>query len=392
MDPAVARGSPDQAPNGPSQPGPLAPLPDATVVDDDGRIACVGAGCVVPASATVVDGARARRRARRIGSAGRTAEPTGAAPERCPPPGDRRLHPAYPLQNQRRSLCSAMSDVHPPPTPTSADPQTPPTHPPRRPGTILGRLAQAVREQNWFAVALELVIVVLGVVIGFQVNAWGAAQADARLGQAYTERLLADLDRHRAYRRDILTYYEAVTASAERTVDLLTDPEAGDRDLVVHAYRATEYVYIPPIRATWDEVVSSGHVGLLPGRAGEAVSDVFSYDTAFDVLAELKDSPYRLRVRSVLPHAVQSAIRERCGDLRDETGTIVGFQSDCDLRLGDDVLAAAADALRSAPEITEGLRYQFSDLASARANVRGEVVFVDRALAALNGRDATATP
>ncbi|MEM8601071.1 MAG: DUF6090 family protein [Bacteroidota bacterium] len=47
-----------------------------------------------------------------------------------------------------------------------------------RPWTILGRLSQAVREQNWFAVALELGIVVLGVFIGLQVNNWNASRVD----------------------------------------------------------------------------------------------------------------------------------------------------------------------------------------------------------------------
>ena len=36
---------------------------------------------------------------------------------------------------------------------------------------ILQRLMKAVREQNWFAVVLELVIVILGIVIGFQITA-----------------------------------------------------------------------------------------------------------------------------------------------------------------------------------------------------------------------------
>lgn len=37
-----------------------------------------------------------------------------------------------------------------------------------------------MREQNWFAVALEVAIVVLGVVIGFQATAWGN-ERDARM-------------------------------------------------------------------------------------------------------------------------------------------------------------------------------------------------------------------
>ena len=43
---------------------------------------------------------------------------------------------------------------------------------------ILARLSRAVREQNWFAVVLEFVIVIAGVVIGFQVTAWNAERAE----------------------------------------------------------------------------------------------------------------------------------------------------------------------------------------------------------------------
>ena len=39
---------------------------------------------------------------------------------------------------------------------------------------ILARLSSAIREQNRCAVVLEFVIVIAGVVIGFQVTAWNA--------------------------------------------------------------------------------------------------------------------------------------------------------------------------------------------------------------------------
>ncbi len=50
--------------------------------------------------------------------------------------------------------------------PTPPDPDKPPapsSASSKRPWTILGRLSKAMREQSWFAVALELAIVVLGV-------------------------------------------------------------------------------------------------------------------------------------------------------------------------------------------------------------------------------------
>jgi len=251
---------------------------------------------------------------------------------------------------------------------------------------ILSRVIRHVREQNWTAIGIDFLIVVLGVFLGIQLGNWNAARTNERLGQAYAERLLADLRKDRDSRQTLVGYYEAVHASAERTVALLDDPAAAPLALVVHAYRATEYSYHPKLRATWDEIVSAGHIGLLPPAVGETVSDYFASDPADDVLDELKRSPYRQRVRSLLPHTVQDAIRARCGDVRDEAGEILGFRADCDLGLDATLVADAARVLRTDPTVTESLRYQFSDLNTARANIGGDLVYVDRALAALEGR------
>ena len=37
---------------------------------------------------------------------------------------------------------------------------------------ILANLTKAIREQNYYAVVLEFLIVIAGVVIGFQITAW----------------------------------------------------------------------------------------------------------------------------------------------------------------------------------------------------------------------------
>lgn len=92
---------------------------------------------------------------------------------------------------------------------------------------ILARLNKAIREQNWFAVALEVLIVVLGVVIGFQVTAWGnerASRAEEQellrgLQAEFTE-VVADLetqvDKHRGVERALATTLEALN-QADRT-------------------------------------------------------------------------------------------------------------------------------------------------------------------------------
>lgn len=63
---------------------------------------------------------------------------------------------------------------------------------------ILRRITKHVKDQNWFAVALDFVIVVVGILIAFQITNWGDAQAERKretqiLQQIATD-LLSDLD------------------------------------------------------------------------------------------------------------------------------------------------------------------------------------------------------
>lgn len=96
----------------------------------------------------------------------------------------------------------------------------------RREGTFLARLGAALREQNWTAVVLEVGIVVLGVVIGFQVNAWGterAARAEERALlrglRTEFEEVLAGIDAQVAKHRGVESAVQAILetlAHAER--------------------------------------------------------------------------------------------------------------------------------------------------------------------------------
>ena len=59
---------------------------------------------------------------------------------------------------------------------------------------ILARIAKALRDQNWLAVALEFFIVIAGVVIGFQITEWRARQADRDSEAIYLARLYDDME------------------------------------------------------------------------------------------------------------------------------------------------------------------------------------------------------
>ncbi|MCI1711969.1 MAG: hypothetical protein LKM32_08710 [Chiayiivirga sp.] len=253
---------------------------------------------------------------------------------------------------------------------------------------ILRRLAQQLREQNWAAIFIEFVLLVLGVFLGIQVANWNASLAEERIGRAYAARLHADLEQDLTSLRELVTYYGAVLDSVVRTDVLLADPQSDAMDLVVSAYRASEINFNPMARATWDEVVSSGDIGLLPPRVAREAAEHYAFDTSRDTYEILIRSAYRNRVRKVIPLGVQQAMRAGCSDHRDDAQKITGFMPGCSLDLAPETIAATAAALRADPAVQANLRYQYSDVFSAHANIRGDVASTEQALAALDAQPA----
>ena len=241
-----------------------------------------------------------------------------------------------------------------------------------------------MKKLHWSGVFIELVIVVVGVFIGLQVNNWNQTRADARLGQDYVKRLTRDLEENLTGLREEIAYYSAVLESVQRTDELLRAADPDPRALLVNAYRATELSYIPPVRATWDQIVSSGHLGFLPTGAVESgLSQYYAFDTAQDIYRAGLNSGYRQTVRQIIPMTMQIAMRAGCSDVRDKRGNIVGFAKDCDLKVDPAALIDSAMALRGNAAVLADLQYQYSFAVSATLNLGGVEKSVEEALAAL---------
>ncbi|MDX1418533.1 MAG: hypothetical protein R3181_01085 [Rubricoccaceae bacterium] len=150
--------------------------------------------------------------------------------------------------------------------PTPAAPEPPPDDPaprPKRPWTILDRLAQAVREQNWFAVALEVCIVIVGVVIGFQITAWGNERADRERERVYLTQLAEDL---RETERIVAQRDVRMESTTHHSLDELYlsfgQPQRPPRDSVVRWLRGIGYTAAPnPVLGTTEALVTSGDIG-----------------------------------------------------------------------------------------------------------------------------------
>ena len=69
---------------------------------------------------------------------------------------------------------------------------------------ILRRLAQALRNQNWFTVFVEIMVVIIGLLIGFQVDRWWEKAKTAREEANYLSLLKDDVSIVKARLDDLL--------------------------------------------------------------------------------------------------------------------------------------------------------------------------------------------
>ncbi|MEM7330044.1 MAG: DUF6090 family protein [Pseudomonadota bacterium] len=249
---------------------------------------------------------------------------------------------------------------------------------------LLRRITKHVKDQNWFAVGIDFVIVVIGVFIGLQVANWNDARSDRQLGQEYAQRLIADLEQDLAATRSLKNYYAQVLESVEDADRLLAKPDSDSKALVVAAYRASEYNDNPPNTATWDEIVSSGHLKLLPTDAVKnGLGSYYKFRKRVADSEEIRSSEYRKTVRALIPLSVQLAIRNGCSDTYNELNVASGFVSDCQIDVEDALLTDVAENLRASDAVKETLRHQYSLVAFLQINNDGDIAGAENALALL---------
>ena len=59
---------------------------------------------------------------------------------------------------------------------------------------FLSRLAGHIRKQDWFVVFIELVVVIVGLVLAFQIDRWREEVAERKLETVYLQRLTSDIE------------------------------------------------------------------------------------------------------------------------------------------------------------------------------------------------------
>ena len=131
---------------------------------------------------------------------------------------------------------------------------------------ILRNLAEALREQNWFTVVLEVLIVVVGIFIGLQVDGWNETRKDRLSEHRYLERI------HDELALDIESIEQSIKVAKSRRemgqllLRALEDPEVvrADPFVFLRAIEQASYTLSPTINDhTFDEIKFAGNLAII---------------------------------------------------------------------------------------------------------------------------------
>ena len=232
---------------------------------------------------------------------------------------------------------------------------------------IVRRIREHAVHHNWFAAAIDFLIVVIGVYLGIQASNWNQARETRAQAREYRAMLQSDLDANLENLATRRRYYGWVRNEALATLADLDRPSAAlDQQFLVDAYQATQIQPWALKRNTYDEILS---VGAMASLGDPLLRDkIANYYVTSDVTGAniAVIPPYRDIVRRVMPYAVQQAIRARCNErlVQNSRGSvdIILPTGMCELGLDSDTVRRAVIQVHDWPGLALDLNRQLVDL------------------------------
>ncbi|MFY2764284.1 DUF6090 family protein [Arenimonas sp. MALMAid1274] len=222
----------------------------------------------------------------------------------------------------------------------------------------LRNVTQALRNRDWSSVAMEILIVVVGVIIALQVSNWNEERKEAQRAEGYLLRMQNELRADAARLATMTRLWQAVNAEGRAA---LAHAEKGTLHegsawKTLRAYYQASQIW--PYRmddTTIQELRASGEFGLIrdpelralishhyAGNAGGAIEEVLGVVPA-----------YREQVRGMTPWAIQEYLWANCYASASESQELV----DCPSPVSEAEALAVLEEFRTSPSLLRHLRF-----------------------------------
>jgi len=147
---------------------------------------------------------------------------------------------------------------------------------------ITRRFALYVRNHDWFAVLIEIVVVMVGLMLAFQLDDWVEQRGERQKEAEYVQRLIDDLEAD----VDAIQFAIDLASLRLRLADLLMEvsrnPEAATSRPVefLGAVNQAAYTYTPSLTShTFEDLRSTGNMRLiLDQELKDALYDYYGFD------------------------------------------------------------------------------------------------------------------
>ncbi len=130
---------------------------------------------------------------------------------------------------------------------------------------LLRRITEHVKAQNWFAVGLDFLIVVMGVFMGLQLDNWNAERLDRISEKKIISYLYADFEALGKETNEKIEFLSSISNDIAAINDLIVqDPEGLDAQRLRIFYETA--FSLPPFSGqsdSYEQLVSSGEMNLL---------------------------------------------------------------------------------------------------------------------------------
>ena len=244
---------------------------------------------------------------------------------------------------------------------------------------IFRRIKAHIQNENWFAVFVDFIIVVVGVFIGLQVSNWNDARITHARGADFTKRLIVDVNREQENVQNIYDYLKDVRSEALKAHDSLTGRERlSDEALLGAIFRATQFMWYTRERSTYDEIIAAGALELIEDRKLRKLAvQYFNSQTLDRLRNDGKQLQYTRVIHELIPPRILQALIESCGDkiLKSAYGEFPLFSLayPCQFTsLKANALRSLVSEIESRPEIIPLLRQRIANIVGLLADIKSE--------------------
>lgn len=227
---------------------------------------------------------------------------------------------------------------------------------------LLRRVIHQFRNQEWTAIGIDFVIVVIGVFIGIQVSNWNSERQESERAQTHSQRLLAELKLELAYSESLIDYMETTLAAGNAAYLGLVNESSDDSEtILINAFRASQYNWYERRRTAFDEIVASGALSRVGDSAlRETAVGVYNTPLFAIMQSEGQEAEYRRRFREAIEPATHETLRLTCGDRELDTGGrtpyLLTLSYACNPGLSAGQIEQGISALRADPQLLPALR------------------------------------